>query len=153
MGHIAIPTRSASDFALAYVNDAHNVGCIVRLVGDTATHCAHYSPDIQQHGVVVRTCHMVIVDHSHDPFEVVWRIGTVGAAEDAGDGQITVSLGYRTLKENSRPKASGLWPVLLGLRCRTRVLTAARYGALSGRPGASTAPLSPERLGPGRPLA
>ncbi len=64
------------ELALAYVVDAHNVGCLVRLAGDQSTQQAKYSPAIQQNGVVIRTCHLVLVDQRATPLEVVWRTGS-----------------------------------------------------------------------------
>jgi hypothetical protein len=147
MQQTAIPTRNASDFALAYVNDAHNVGCIVRLVGDTALHRAHYAPDIQQHGVVIRPCHMVIVDRSRDPFEVVWRIGTVGTVDGASDGQVTVNLGYRTLTlplNDARPPEEQAHAIQAGDRVLLRGRPIEQAAVVDTFQGAELA--HPERL-------
>jgi preprotein translocase subunit YajC len=87
----------ASTPILAYVVDATNVGCVVRPIGHPTTSRASYSSEIQQHGVVIRTCHVVVVEPRDGSFEVTWRAGTIGTVERIADGKITVNLGYRTL--------------------------------------------------------
>jgi hypothetical protein len=114
------------NLALCYVEDAHNVGCFVRPIGEREQHRAHYSTDIQQHGVVIRTGHMVIVDRSRDPFEVIWRIGTLATVEHIDGSTVTLNLGYRTLTiplNDERPLAE-----------RTRPITAGDRVLLRGRP-------------------
>ena len=87
----------SSPLALAYVEDAHNVGCIVRVLGEEAPRRAWYSAAIQEGGVVIRACHMVAVDRGRDPLEVVWRVGTRGTIERLEGDQVTLDLGYRRL--------------------------------------------------------
>jgi hypothetical protein len=82
---------------LAYVVDAHNVGCLVRFVGESSTQRAQYSEAIQQHGVVIRSGHLVIVDESSSPLQVIWRLGTIGAVESLALGMLTLDLGYRSI--------------------------------------------------------
>ena len=72
------PIEPTHTLALASVEDAHNIGCFVRLFGESEARRAHYSAAIQAGGVVIRPCHLVVVDTSRDPFEVVWRIATRG---------------------------------------------------------------------------
>lgn len=91
------PPLDIQPLALAYVVDAHNIGCVVRFVGDHATHRARYSQAIQQSGVVIRPCHMVAVDQRGDSPEAVWRLGTVGTIEAIAEGKVTLNLGYRTV--------------------------------------------------------
>ena len=102
------PAADIERLALAYVVDAHNVGCLVRLVGERTAQQAHYSAAIQQHGVVIRACHIVVVAPRDDTLEVVWRIGTVGAIERIAEGKVALNLGYRTVTipyRDVRPEA------------------------------------------------
>jgi hypothetical protein len=108
---------------LAYVEDSHNVGCVVRFVGETATHRAHFSAAIQEHGVVIRTGHVVVVDQGRDPFEVIWRAGTLATVAAVDGGQLTVNLGYRTLTlplRDERPEAERARPIAAGDRVLLR---------------------------------
>jgi hypothetical protein len=82
---------------LAYVVDAHNVGCLVRIAGESSTRRAEYSEAIQQHGVVIRSCHLVIVDESASPLQVIWRLGTIGTVLTLDAGMLTLDLGYRRI--------------------------------------------------------
>jgi len=100
------PVRADQQLALAYVEDAHNVGCLVRLVGQVSVHRATYSEAIQQNGVVIRTCHVVVVDQDAVPLQVVWRIGTLGTILEIYPARVTLSLGYRNVTiplRDSRP--------------------------------------------------
>jgi hypothetical protein len=111
------PALDIGNLTLCYVEDAHNVGCFVRPVGERERHRAHYSTAIQRHGVVIRACHMVVVDRSRDPLEVIWRIGTLGTVERIDGSEVTLNLGHRTLAiplkddrsatEQARPPAVG----------------------------------------------
>lgn len=106
-----------SHLALAYVEDAHNVGCIVRVFSEGTPQRARYSAAIQEGGVVIRTCHMVAVDRGRDPLEVVWRIGAWGTIERLEGDLVTLDLEYRRLtipvhderleEERSTPLAVG----------------------------------------------
>src|SRR5215831_12170862 len=84
---------------------------------------------------------------------------TQAPAVVVADTSITVTCDRKSppqasgLQSRSSGGLGGLQPVLVRLRGRTRVRTAARCGALSARPGTSTAALPPARLGSGRPLA
>lgn len=60
-------TANPRDLVLAVVKDAHNQGAIVQPVGETEAARALYDADLQTAGVVVRTCHLVVVDRSRDP--------------------------------------------------------------------------------------
>ena len=105
-------------YILAYIVDAHNVGCVIRPLGETSALRATYSATIQENGVVIRLCHLVVVDRRSDPLEVVWRIGTAGEIEGIGDGDITLNLGYRTVViplVDSRPEAERIaHPISVG---------------------------------------
>lgn len=113
----------AQHLALAYVVDAHNMGCVVRFVGEHATHRARYSAAIQHNGVVIRSCHMVVVDQRGESLEVIWRIGTIGTVEAIRDGHVTVNLGYRTLAilyRDERPEAERAQAIAPGTRVLLR---------------------------------
>ena len=116
----AVTTPSHTAYlVLAYVEDAHNVGCLVRVFGEQETRRAQYSAAIQQNGVVIRTCHVIVVDLRRDPLEVVWRIGTGGVVEAIGQGKITLNLGYRTLTiplKDGRPEDERSRPITTGDR-------------------------------------
>lgn len=108
MQHTETPAVDAQQLALAYVVDANNIGCLVRPVGEQAAQKAQYSAAIQQHGVVIRACHMVVVAPRGGALEVVWRIGTIGTVERIAEGKVTLNLGYRTVTvpyRDERPEA------------------------------------------------
>ena len=85
---------SARRLTLAYVEDAHNVGCFVRLEGESTLRRTHYSQAIQEGGVVIRAGHVVAVDEGSEPPEVIWRLGTRGALLRVDGGEVTLDLGY-----------------------------------------------------------
>jgi hypothetical protein len=117
--HLDDKPLDPSHLALAYVDDAHNVGCLVRVVGEAAARRAQYSAGIQTGGVVIRTCHLVIVDRGRDPLEVVWRIGTRGIVERLEGDQVTLDLGYRRLSISlcdARPAEERSTPLAVGDR-------------------------------------
>ena len=83
--------------AIAFVEDAHNQGAFVRMLGEMQRTQALYDAVLQSNGVVIRPCHLVVVDRSRYPWEIVWRIGTRGIVR-ANDGQmLTLDLGYRVI--------------------------------------------------------
>jgi hypothetical protein len=107
----------AAHLALAYVDDAHNLGCTVRVFGEEARRRARYSTAIQEGGVVIRACHLVAVDLSHGPLEVVWRVGTRGTVERLEGDQVTLDLGYRRLTipvRDERPEEERRTPLAVG---------------------------------------
>lgn len=109
--------------ALAYVEDSHNIGCLVRFAGAEAAQRAHFSDAIQQHGVVIRTGHVVLADRNRDPVEVVWRVGTLGTVEAVDAGQLTVNLGYRQVSlplRDERTEAERTRPIAVGDRVLLR---------------------------------
>jgi hypothetical protein len=111
------PTATPRHLSLAYVEDAHNQGCLVRLLGERIVREAHFSPQIQHNGVVIRACHIVVVDVRHDPLDIVWRIGTRGAIEHINDEHVTVNLGYRRLTipvRDARPDEERTQPLAVG---------------------------------------
>ena len=117
------PALDIRNLALCYIEDAHNVGCFVRPVSERERHRANYSPAIQQHSVVIRTCHMVVVDRSRDPFEVIWRIGTLATVDLIDDSSVTLNLGYRTLTiplQDDRPAVERERPITVGDRVLLR---------------------------------
>jgi len=89
------PIEQAHTLALASIEDAHNIGCIVRVFGEGEPRRAHYPAAIQAGGVVIRPCHLVVVDASHEPLEVVWRIATHGVITALDGDAITLDLGYQ----------------------------------------------------------
>jgi len=93
---MSAPTQAVT-LVLAYVEDATNVGARVRLLGEAAARPAQYSTAIQQHGVVIRAGHMVVVETTLDPLEIVWRLGTRGAIEAIAGLYVTLNLGDRTI--------------------------------------------------------
>lgn len=108
---------------LAYVEDSHNVGCLVRFVGETTRRRAHFSRAIQENGVVIRTGHIVVVDPTRDPIEVTWRAGTLGTVEAVSAEEVTVNLGYRVLTlplRDERPEAERERPIAIGDRVLLR---------------------------------
>jgi hypothetical protein len=92
-----LPVQPDQHLALAYVEDAHNVGCLVRFVGQVSVHRATYSEAILDSGVVIRACHVVVVDQDTVPPQVVWRIGTLGTILEIYPAQVTLNLGYRNV--------------------------------------------------------
>ena len=121
---MSAPTQT-STLVLAYVDDATNVGARVRLQGEAAARPAQYSTAIQQHGVVIRAGHMVVVDTSLDSLEIVWRIGTRGTIEAIAAPNVTLNFGYRPItmpiddrrpdnERQAHPLASGETVLLQG---------------------------------------
>ncbi len=108
--------------ALASVEDAHNIGCFVRVFGEDEPRRAHYSRAIQTGGVVIRPCHLVVVDTSRNPLEVVWRIATRGkivALSDQGDDghEVTLDLGHQRMTlplVAARPADEQATPLAIG---------------------------------------
>ncbi len=90
------PTNPSA-LALASVEDAHNQGAIVRVFGDAQPAQALYDADLQAGGVIIRPCHLVVVDRSRDPWEIIWRIGTRGIVRAQDREMLTLDLGYRIL--------------------------------------------------------
>jgi hypothetical protein len=86
-----------NQLALATVADAHNIGAIVRPLGERATQRAQYSDAIQRAGVVIRPCHVVVIDRAQDPPIIIWRIGTRGRVTALTDDTITLDLGHQRL--------------------------------------------------------
>ena len=86
-----------SSLQLASVKDAHNQGTLVRLPGKTHTVQALYDADLQASGVVIRPCHLVVVDTARQPWEIVWRIGTRGLVRVLDQEIIVLDLGYQSI--------------------------------------------------------
>lgn len=106
-----------SVLTLALVKDAHNQGAIVQPFDDPLTHTALYDAALQKGGVVIRPCHLVVVDRSREPWEIVWRIGTRGTIR-TNDGQtLTLDVGHRVLTiplQDDRPENERATPLALG---------------------------------------
>lgn len=110
-------------FTLAYVVDATNISCLVRLIGEPAARRARYSTKIQAGGVVIRPCHLVGVAERDGELEVVWRAGTVGRVMELSDGKLTLDLGYRVVTipyQDTRPAAERAMPPAIGERVLLR---------------------------------
>jgi hypothetical protein len=108
---------------LAYVEDSHNLGCLVRYSGEFNQRRAHFSQAIQEHGVVIRSGNLVVVDEARDPVQVIWRAGSLATVQALSQGQLTVNLGYRTLTlplRDERPEAERMQPVAVGNRVLLR---------------------------------
>ena len=74
------------DFALATVERATNVTCLVRVIGDSRLTEAHYAKMIQNNSIQIQPRHVVVIDRALTPPEVVWRVGTM-ATVIAVDGE------------------------------------------------------------------
>jgi hypothetical protein len=117
------PRWDIGQLALAYVEDAHNIGCVVRYLGGRVAERARYAAKIQEHGVVIRAGHVVVVDRSVAPPVVIWRMRTVGTVEHVDGPELTVNLGYRTLAlplRDERPEAERARPIAAGDRVLLR---------------------------------
>jgi hypothetical protein len=93
---VSFPTKPSA-LALASVEDAHNQGAVVRVFGNEQTAQALYDADLQAGGVIIRPCHLVVVDCSRDPWEIIWRIGTRAIVRQLDGQMLTLDLGYRIL--------------------------------------------------------
>src|SRR5436305_5199496 len=83
------------DLAWATVIDPTNIQCRVHLLDESEPSDARYAAQLQEAGVVVRPCHLVVVDRSRTPREVVWRGGTMATVERMGGESVTYNEGYR----------------------------------------------------------
>jgi hypothetical protein len=81
---------------LATVEDATSTGCRVQYLDSSTSADARYSARVQAAGVVVRPCHLVVVDRSVDPPEVVYRSHTIAVVQRL-DGESAV------LNDGQRP--------------------------------------------------
>jgi len=111
------PIEHTHTLALASVEDAHNIGCFVRLIGESEGRRAHYSAAIQAGRVVIRPCHLVVVDTSRDPLEVIWRIATRGVIVALAGGDVTLDIGYQRLTTpllDARPDDEQTTPLAVG---------------------------------------
>jgi hypothetical protein len=88
-----------------------------------SVHRATYSEAIQQNGVVIRACHIVVVDQDTIPLQVVWRIGTLGTIVEIYPARVTLNLGYRNVtipRRDSRPPAERERDLVVGDRVLLR---------------------------------
>ena len=81
------------DLAIATVERATNVSCLVRLVGDSRLTEAHYSKMIQSNFIVIQPRHVVVVDRAQTPAQVVWRAGTVATVVEVDGARIAYKVG------------------------------------------------------------
>src|SRR5215471_15803741 len=93
---MSLPTHSSS-LELASVKDAHNQGAIVVTIDGTRTVQALYDAKLQAGGVIIRPCHLVVIDSARQPAEIVWRIGTRGHVHALSEASITLDLGYQMI--------------------------------------------------------
>lgn len=120
---MTFPTNPFS-LQLAAVKDAHNQGALVQVLGETSTARAHYDADLQAGGVVIRPCHLVVIDAARQPWEIVWRIGTRGIVRTLDAGTITLDLGHQSVTlplDDCRPDEEKLTdPLTVGLEVLLR---------------------------------
>ncbi|GCE15348.1 hypothetical protein [Tengunoibacter tsumagoiensis] len=106
-----------TSLALAWVEDAHNQGAFVRVLGETQTQRAHYDTTLQNAGIVIRPEHLVVVERSRQPWKITWRVGTRGTVR-ASDGHIlTVEIGRQVvtlLLRDGRPANEANLPLTPG---------------------------------------
>jgi hypothetical protein len=83
------------DLELATVIDPTNIQCRVQLLDEGEPTDARYAAQAQEAGVVIRPCHIVVVDRARTPREIVWRAGTMATAERMDGDRVTYNDGYR----------------------------------------------------------
>jgi hypothetical protein len=81
------------DLELGTVERATNLTCLVRLVGANRLTEAHYSKMIQSNFIQIQPRHVVVVDRSRTPMEVVWRVGTMATVVAVDGETITYNVG------------------------------------------------------------
>lgn len=120
---MTFPTLPSS-LQLASVKDAHNQGALVQILGEASTAHAHYDADLQAGGVVIRPCHLVVVDSARQPWEIIWRIGTRGIVCTLDEEAITLDLGHQSvtlLLNDCRPDEEKLKnPLTVGMEVLLR---------------------------------
>jgi hypothetical protein len=132
--------------ALALVEDAHNQGAFVRVLGETQTQRAHYDAVLQNAGVVIRPGNIVVVERSRTPWEITWRVGTRGIVR-AYDGQtLTLEIGHQVVTlplQDGRPANEANLPLTPGTEVllRGHLESAVVIDTLS-----NGEPMHPERL-------
>jgi len=83
------------DLELATVVDPTNIQCRVQLFDESTPTDARYDSKMQERSVVIRPCHIVVVDRGSEPREIVWRIGTMTTVERMEGETVTYNDGYR----------------------------------------------------------
>ena len=83
------------DLGLATVIDPTNIQCRVHLLDEEEPSDARYAARAQEAGVVIRPCHIVVVDRASRPREIVWRDGTIATVERLEAGMVTYNDGAR----------------------------------------------------------
>ncbi len=120
---MSLPTNPSS-LQLATIKDAHNQGARVQVLGETHAAQALYDANLQTGGVVIRSCHLVIVDIARQPWEIVWRIGTRGFVRALDEKTLTLDLGYRSITlplDDRRPDEEKLHaPLAIGMEVLLR---------------------------------
>jgi hypothetical protein len=101
---------------LALVKDATNIDCGVVYVNGETSERVRYSASIQDAGVVIRNCHVVVVDHQ--PAEITWRVGTIARVVQLEEGIATYDDGWRGPQtapfKDSRPEPEQQRPIAVG---------------------------------------
>jgi hypothetical protein len=83
------------DLELAIVIDPTNIQCRVHLLDEETPSDARYAAKAQEAGVVIRPCHLVVIDRARSPREIVWRAGTMATVERLAGETVTYADGYR----------------------------------------------------------
>ncbi len=81
------------DLALATVERATNVTCLVRVIGESRLIEAHYAKMIQSNFIQIQPRHVVVVDRSRNPVEVMWRVGTMATVVAVDGETVTYHVG------------------------------------------------------------
>jgi hypothetical protein len=109
------------DLAWATVIDPTNIQCRVQLLEERQPSDARFAARLQEAGVVVRPCHLVVVDRSRTPREIVWRGGTLATVERMDGESVTYIDGYRPprtvpFKDERPPEERRTTPISVGDR-------------------------------------
>ncbi|HEV2123372.1 MAG TPA: hypothetical protein VGW38_11440 [Chloroflexota bacterium] len=81
------------DLELGTVERATNLSCKVRFLGGSSLADVRYSKVIQDNYILIQPRHVVIVDRSRSPMEVVWRAGTMATVVHVENNTVTYHVG------------------------------------------------------------
>ncbi|MGH2355114.1 MAG: hypothetical protein ACRDJN_26185 [Chloroflexota bacterium] len=81
------------DLELGTVERATNLTCLVRFIGESRLVDVHYSKAILSNFILIQPRHVVVIDRSRTPMEVVWRAGTMATVVAVDGGTITYTVG------------------------------------------------------------
>lgn len=110
-------TSTNTSSALALVEDAHNQGAVVRVLGETQAQRAHYDAVLQNSGVVIRTGNIVVVERLRTPWEITWRVGIRATVRVCNGQTLTVEIGPREFTlplQDARPADEANLPLTPG---------------------------------------